>query len=379
MASGTSGDRGPQLTGVIATLCATSVITGLLRFYTHGVLIKRFFAEDYLTLIALILLCVYSTFGLLSVSYGLGNHTENVAPESRPKAIMYRWLGSLVYIVVSLLTKWIVGLFLLRICPRQRWRQITIWSIMIIFSLFSIIYFFLDIWSCSPVRYMWTRYNPEPAQGECRATTFATVTTYIAAVFNIIADFVLPALPATLVWQAQMERRVKISVIALLCLASTKLQSASIATVVRIPYARGILDNPDYLHTSTDICIWSTVEIGVALTASSLATLKPLLRKMRLFEVSEVMHYGSRSRTRSTGTQPTHTTSAKRASHVKTFSQGNHQITVTSTITTSAQSRDVWTRQKNKKRRESIDEVELVSKANTSSRSSQDKASWLEV
>ncbi|KAJ6780239.1 hypothetical protein PWT90_08236 [Aphanocladium album] len=345
-----SGDRGPQLTGVIIALCVTSVLTGLLRFYTHGVLIKRFFAEDYLTLVALILLCVYSAFGILSVSYGLGKHNDDVAPESKPTAIMYRWLASLVYIVISLLTKWIVGLFLLRICPRERWRQITIWGIMSVFSVFSILYFFLDIWSCTPVRYMWTRYNPVPEEGSCHATTFATVTTYVAAVLNIVADWVLPALPATLVWQAQMERRVKISVIALLCLGST----ASIATVVRIPYAHGILDNPDYLHTSTDLGIWSTVEIGVALTASSLATLKPLMRKMRLFNVSEVMHYGSRSRTRSAGT---HTASFKRASHVKTFSQGNNQIT----ISTAPPGRDVWMRQKSKRGRESM-EVELVAK-----------------
>ncbi len=61
---------------------------------------------------------------------------------------------------------------------------------------------------------------------------------------------------------------------------------ASIATIVRIPYAKGILDNPDYLYTFTDLGIWSTVEIGVALTASSLATLKPLMRKMNLFSSS---------------------------------------------------------------------------------------------
>lgn len=40
--------------GIIITLYTTSIISGLLRFYTHGVIIKRFFAEDILTLIALV-------------------------------------------------------------------------------------------------------------------------------------------------------------------------------------------------------------------------------------------------------------------------------------------------------------------------------------
>ena len=40
--------------GIVIALYTTSIITGILRFYTHGVIIKRFFAEDYLTLIALV-------------------------------------------------------------------------------------------------------------------------------------------------------------------------------------------------------------------------------------------------------------------------------------------------------------------------------------
>lgn len=47
-------NRGPQLAGILITLFVTSIITGGLRFYTHGFIIKRFFAEDYLTVIALV-------------------------------------------------------------------------------------------------------------------------------------------------------------------------------------------------------------------------------------------------------------------------------------------------------------------------------------
>jgi hypothetical protein len=75
----------------------------------------------------------------------------------------------------------------------------------------------------------------------------------------------------------------------------TSAGSASIATIARIPYAKGILDNPDYLYTFTDLGIWTTVEIGVALTASNLATLKPLLRKMRIFNtMSGMANYASK-------------------------------------------------------------------------------------
>lgn len=51
--------------------------------------------------------------------------------------------------------------------------------------------------------------------------------------------------------------------------------------MARIPYAKQILSNPDYLYNFTDLAIWSTVEIGLGLSASSLATLKPLFRQVK--------------------------------------------------------------------------------------------------
>jgi hypothetical protein len=71
------------------------------------------------------------------------------------------------------------------------------------------------------------------------------------------------------------------------------------ATVVRIPYAKQLLSDPDYLYNFTDLAIWSTVEIGLGLTASSLATLKPLFRKLKILVVTK-------SGSHATGTLPYH-------------------------------------------------------------------------
>lgn len=163
----------------------------------------------------------YTVAGILIVRWGLGQHNADVPPEWGPVAIMYRWIISWLYIIISLLTKWIVGLFLLRICPRKRWRQITIWSLLSLVTVFSTIYFFIDIWSCQPIDYLWKSYyaNP-PKDGTCNSADYVAIFTYISALLNIVADFILPILPATLVWKAQIAQREKISVIILLCLGS---------------------------------------------------------------------------------------------------------------------------------------------------------------
>lgn len=73
------------------------------------------------------------------------------------------------------------------------------------------------------------------------------------------------------------------------------------ATIARIPYAKQLLSNPDYLYNFTDLAIWSIVECGIAITASSLATLRPLFIKMRLLATSHFTQRYGHSRYGSAG------------------------------------------------------------------------------
>lgn len=47
-------NRGPQVLGVLISFYILTVTTIGLRFYTHGVILKHFFAEDYVCLAALV-------------------------------------------------------------------------------------------------------------------------------------------------------------------------------------------------------------------------------------------------------------------------------------------------------------------------------------
>lgn len=47
---------------------------------------------------------------------------------------------------------------------------------------------------------------------------------------------------------------------------------------MRIPYLHTMTDIDDFLYSTADVAIWSTVETGLGITAAAVATLKPLLR-----------------------------------------------------------------------------------------------------
>jgi hypothetical protein len=56
--------------------------------------------------------------------------------------------------------------------------------------------------------------------------------------------------------------------------------SGSTATIIRLPYTTSIKGyKGDFLYRTTDFAIWSTVEVGLGITAGSMATLRPLLKQ----------------------------------------------------------------------------------------------------
>ena len=232
-------DRGAGLEAVAILLLILTVVSTSLRCYSMGVILRRFYIEDWLAMVCLVwqapaplklslsgsnifqaLYIGYSVAAFLGVRYGVGKHIEHVAPLDRPQAVMWRWVASLFYIVISSLVKLVVGFFLLRICSHQRWQRITLWVLMGTVTIFNICYFFIALMACRPIEYQWTRYAPVKGEGECNSTLFATVPTYMAVFLNVLADWILPILPATLVWKAKMETRKKISVCAVLGLGS---------------------------------------------------------------------------------------------------------------------------------------------------------------
>jgi hypothetical protein len=52
--------------------------------------------------------------------------------------------------------------------------------------------------------------------------------------------------------------------------------SGSTASIVRFPYLYQLTETEDFLWSNTDVAIWSIVEVGMGVTASSMATMRPL-------------------------------------------------------------------------------------------------------
>ncbi|KAI8634540.1 hypothetical protein F5Y19DRAFT_408963 [Xylariaceae sp. FL1651] len=266
-------DRGTELAAVTAVFLGLASVAVFLRCYVRLFVLKLFRVEDWLAISTLASSVAYTVFVLMSIEYGAGKHTNAVPIENIPKVLEMRWAGEITYVVTSMFLKFTIGIFLLRICSR-RWHKVTIWMVLAGCLVFNLFYVFVAAFQCHPVAYFWQRYTNPTMTGSCLSKGLISSSTYAAAAVNASADWALGLLPIALVWNLDLGKRQKISVAGILAVGSV----ASTATIVRIFYVWQLTQDDDILYSFTDLAIWSTVENGLGLTASSIATLRPLFK-----------------------------------------------------------------------------------------------------
>lgn len=94
---------------------------------------------------------------------------------------------------------------------------------------------------CKPIQMYW-----DPSIGGwCAPTRIITGISYLISVLSVITDWTCSLLPCVVVWDLQMQPRLKASVCGVLALGMV----ASAATIARLPYLRFYNITANYLCT----------------------------------------------------------------------------------------------------------------------------------
>ncbi|KAF3762688.1 hypothetical protein M406DRAFT_26345, partial [Cryphonectria parasitica EP155] len=267
--------RAPQILAVAYTFLTISTIATALRIYCRGWVIKAFALDDWLAIVAQILFILFISYEVGGVHYGNGRHFADIEPGDIPKAMQMWWTCEPLYVLTNMAIKASIAIFLLRICV-SKWHKWIIYVVIGVTELYSFAFFLLFLLQCRPLSYFWLRYSADPpAGGWCWSAPIIPKTFYGYSAISCWTDWTFSLLPVALVWNLQMERKVKISVMLILAAGAI----ASSATIVRFPYLYTLTDVDDFLYSTTDIAIWSAVETGLGITAAGFATLRPLLRR----------------------------------------------------------------------------------------------------
>ncbi|KAI8935515.1 hypothetical protein NX059_008086 [Plenodomus lindquistii] len=218
-----------------------------------------------------LLFTVYLSFQIVAAVHGSGRHRWDLPDKDARTALLFWYLCELMYVLANTLLKFAIGFFLLRVAI-ERWHIIAIKLLMAGTAVFGLVYFFLVMLQCLPVAEFWDNH---PASDKCLPKGPTLGITYALAACNAAADWAFGLLPFCIVWSLEMKLKTKLLVAGILAFAAV----GSTGTVVRMKYIHTLMDGPDFLYSTTDMAIWSTVEPGIGLVAGNMATLRPVFRQ----------------------------------------------------------------------------------------------------
>ena len=174
-----------------------------------------------------------------------------------------------------------------------RTHRIIIWITIIVTEVFSAFFFLLFIFQCRPSSYFWTMFTG--AKGSCINPMIIVRVTYIYSALICIGDWTLAIIPYFIVRKLQMRPRAKMLVAIILSMGAI----ASTATIIRIPYLVSLSNKADFLYATTDVAIWTCCETGLAIVATSAATLRPMFQSFISRTANGLSRTNSNGRARS--------------------------------------------------------------------------------
>ncbi|KAM3071869.1 hypothetical protein ACMFMG_009723 [Clarireedia jacksonii] len=270
----------PSILAVTITFLVLGVTAVALRFYTRVIAANLIGNDDILVLGALILYIIMASFLFIGVQHGMGQHEDDLEIDDVVESSKYIWLTILFYINVVTIVKASMTTCLLRLAVGSPYEYI-LWGALAVNIILCFIASFYMIFNCRPIEYAWTQANAD-VDGHCNYDS-ADALGYAWAGFSIALYGLLVLIPVFLVWNMHMHVKKKMLVIAVLGMGLI----AAIAACVRIGVFSVDLDYGDPLYSISPTLICSVAEAGIGIVTSCMATLRPLLRHLKIQSFSE--------------------------------------------------------------------------------------------
>ncbi|KXG48375.1 uncharacterized protein PGRI_022450 [Penicillium griseofulvum] len=257
---------------VSVVMMSIAIVTVLLRSFVRLNILRAFGWDDILMVAALILFILLDVCCVNGAMHGVGHtRTDFTSMEVYKKALVWWWLGQMLYIWASAVAKISISVALLRLAVEKSYRAI-LWSIIGVVTAIGLMFWLVLLFACNPIAHFWERVDGT-STGTCLPMSTLVAIAYFYSSVTIFCDIALGLLPAFLVWKLQMNSRTKLAVGGILGLGAI----AGVAVICRLPFLRFYSDD-NFLYSTYQIAIWSVIETGLGIIAGSLITLRPLFR-----------------------------------------------------------------------------------------------------
>ncbi|CAK1357409.1 hypothetical protein CB0940_07853 [Cercospora beticola] len=282
-----------EILGITGAMMTLALITCGTRFAVRILMVKSFGADDYVMLSALLLaIATFACFiGEVHDAQAVGRHIECISPEQSSLFAKWMYVHSLIVMWGVVLVKISIALFLMRLVPPgKNWKAI-LWATIVFLIAFMLACTGTLVFQCWPIKAAWDFAARQTAS--CFSNDTFSAIGLMNSCINVVTDFLLAALPIPVIIKLQVNRRTKISLIAILSLG----YFACAAGIVKAVKQSRWFDEADpFWHNSFNV--WNMIELCIGITAASLPALRPLFAKI-LASTKDAFSYsfGSKDRT----------------------------------------------------------------------------------
>ncbi|KAK3376183.1 hypothetical protein B0T24DRAFT_677075 [Lasiosphaeria ovina] len=259
---------------IVCVVWGLAFTAAALRFYTKAVLVRSFGKDD--VLMALSVLC--SLGGLVAwivaCTNGSGRHQDTIKQPNLVVILEAQFFQSIVEASFAFgFLKISIAISLLRL-SRGNWYKWILWSLIAFVCFYTLFAFITFLTFCQPIAGQWDRSIRPKCYNKELYRDFGLFNTSC----NIVTDIAFATLPIPLIWSLQLQRRIRLYLIAILSggYFAVALGIARAVFIIAFVHER---DGTYYPWAP----FFASLQLDIGIIAACAPTLRPLLgRALRL-------------------------------------------------------------------------------------------------
>lgn len=253
-----------------------------LRMHVRRVILRRVGLDDYVLIASYVVYVGLTFLFIANVSLVV---IDGAAPEFTTSFGMSQvWL--LFSLILTALVRAAIATFFVRILPDQPaygFHRLAIVATSIIFALYVSIGGFVMFFQCGT---KWGNIDGAIEQETCISLVALSHIGLSITILTTLADWLMILIPIVVVYKSAMSVQAKMSALAVIIIGLR----GSVVSIVRLPYYdRALVYGPQSFHNYFVWQVLAIYENCIGITAISLAALRPLLRRVKMFGNDEIL------------------------------------------------------------------------------------------
>ncbi|TLD21353.1 hypothetical protein PspLS_08901 [Pyricularia sp. CBS 133598] len=261
-------NRGPAFLVITGALTSVATLFVLARLYTRAVIKRLVFREDYIVILATLLLWVQLCTYSVAVQHGLGRHLFALTPQEREAALMWYHLAPFPSVIALGVPKIALAMMLNRVLFAGFWASAASWFLSATSMANFVAADLIIAFQCSPIRAAWI---PDIADAKCTPEIVVIWFSIYTSVFSAFTDIYLALWPAFIIFKIETNKPKSIALSFVLGLGVF----ASAVAVYKMTLLTA-LESADRTYDGIDLLIWTLAEAAATLIASSIPMLTPI-------------------------------------------------------------------------------------------------------